>query len=128
MRQGSGTTVRWSATSSLHTFYYAERLEDGTVLRIGKDSENISHMLKRTGAIVLVVSLFVVLFCGMLSRCLTKKLLSPIEKLASNPDGPARGLFIRKLSLLSKGSRSSTLIYWTMCGCGRNLPRMCPMS
>ncbi len=91
LRQGSGTTVRWSATSSLHTFYYAERLEDGAVLRIGKDSENISHMLKRTGAIVLVVSLFVVLFCGMLSRCLTKKLLSPIEKLASNPDGASQG-------------------------------------
>ena len=91
LEQGSGTTVRWSATSSLHTFYYAERLEDGTILRIGKDSENISHMLTRTGALVLVLSFLVVLLCGVLSRCLTKNLLSPIEKLASNPDGASQG-------------------------------------
>lgn len=87
LEQGSGTTVRWSATSSLHTFYYAKRLEDGTVLRIGKDSESIFHMLEHTGVLVLVLCLVVVFLCGILSRCLTKKLLSPIEKLASNPDG-----------------------------------------
>lgn len=97
LEQGSGTNVRWSATSSLHTFYYAERLEDGTILRIGKDSENISHMLSRTGALILALSLLVVLGCGILSRCLTKHLLSPIEKLASNPDGASQGFIYQEI-------------------------------
>lgn len=91
LEHGGGTTVRWSATSSLHTFYYAERMEDGTVLRIGKDSGNIFHMLKRTGILALGLSLLVILLCGFLSRCLTKKLLSPIEKLALHPDGASQG-------------------------------------
>ena len=83
---GEGTTVRWSATSSLHTFYYAKRLENGNVLRVGKDSENISHMLKRTVLLILLASLLVLSLCGILSRYLTRNLLAPIEKLASHPD------------------------------------------
>ncbi|TGY95076.1 two-component sensor histidine kinase [Petralouisia muris] len=84
---GEGTAVRRSATNSVHTFYYAKRLENGDIIRIGKDSENIFQMLKHTGVLIAVLSLFSVLLCGILSRYLTKRLLSPIEKLASNLDG-----------------------------------------
>lgn len=84
---GEGTAVRRSATSSVHTFYYAKRLENGGILRVGKDSENIFQILKHTAALIAVLSLFSVLLCGILSRYLTKRLLSPIEKLASDLDG-----------------------------------------
>lgn len=86
LEKGEGATVRWSVTSSLHTFYYAKRLENGDILRVGKDSENISKILKNMALLILLVSLFIIGFCGMLSRCLVKNLLSPIEKLASHPD------------------------------------------
>lgn len=84
---GEGTAVRRSATSSVHTFYYAKRLENGGILRVGKDSENIFQILKLTAALIAVLSAFSVLLCGILSRYLTKRLLSPIEKLASDLDG-----------------------------------------
>lgn len=84
---GEGTAVRRSATNSVHTFYYAKRLTNGGILRIGKDSENIFQILKHTAALIAVLSLFSVLLCGILSRYLTKRLLSPIEKMASNLDG-----------------------------------------
>lgn len=87
MNQGSGTAVRWSATSSLHTLYYAEKLDNGEILRVGKDSENIFRIMKNTVCMVIVLSLFIVLLCGLLSHILTKRLLLPIEKLASNLDG-----------------------------------------
>lgn len=87
MEKGEGTAVRWSATSSVHTLYYAEKLEDGQILRVGKDSENIFQIMINTVSIVLVLSVLIVLLCVLLSHILTKRLLMPIEKLASNLDG-----------------------------------------
>lgn len=87
LRSGEGTAVRWSSTSSLHTLYYAEQLENGQVLRVGKDSENIFRIMTDTVGMILVLSLLVVILCIMLSHVLTKRLLLPIEKLASNMDG-----------------------------------------
>lgn len=87
IEKGEGTAVRWSATSSLHTLYYAEQLENGQILRIGKDSENIFRIMLNTISLVLVLSVLIVLLCVLLSHVLTKRLLSPIEKLASNLDG-----------------------------------------
>ncbi len=87
MEKGQGTAVRWSDTSSLHTLYYAEKLENGQILRVGKDSENIFQIMINTISIVLVLSVFIVLLCVLLSHILTKRLLMPIEKLATNLDG-----------------------------------------
>lgn len=87
MEKGEGTAVRWSATSSLHTLYYAEELDTGQILRIGKDSENIFRIMLNTISIVLILSVLVVLLCVFLSHILTKRLLAPIEKLATNLDG-----------------------------------------
>ena len=87
MEKGEGTAVRWSATSSLHTLYYAEQLDNGQILRIGKDSENIFRIMLNTISIVLILSVLVVLLCVFLSHILTKRLLAPIEKLATNLDG-----------------------------------------
>ena len=87
LKKGKGTSVRWSNTSSLHTLYYAEQLENGDILRVGKDSENVFQIMKNTAILVMVVSLSILLLCGILSHFLTKRLLSPIEKLASHLDG-----------------------------------------
>ena len=56
LEQGKGRAVRWSVTSSLHTLYYAERLEQGDVLRVGKDSENFFRILEHTSALVMVLA------------------------------------------------------------------------
>lgn len=87
LRNGEGTAVRWSSTSSLHTLYYAQQLADGSVLRVGKDSGNIFQIMKNTAYLVVVLSALVVLLCGLLSHFLTLRLLLPIQKLASNLDG-----------------------------------------
>lgn len=87
MEEGEGTSVRWSSTSSLHTLYYAEKLENGQILRVGKDSENIFRIMINTVSIALVLSVLIVVLCVLLSHVLTKRLLLPIEKLASNLDG-----------------------------------------
>ncbi len=86
MERGEGRAVRWSATSSVHTLYYAQRLEHGEVLRVGKDSKNIFRIFLHTIELVVVLSAVTVLFCVCLSHILTRCLLLPIEKLASDLD------------------------------------------
>lgn len=82
--KGEGEAVRYSATSGTHTFYYAERLQNGNVLRIGRDSVSVNRIMVNTLVIVLVIALCILFVCMGISHYLTKKLVDPIEKLATN--------------------------------------------
>lgn len=82
--KGEGEAVRYSATSGTHTFYYAERLQNGNVLRIGRDSVSVNRIMVNTLVIVLVIALCILFVCMVISHYLTKKLVEPIEKLATN--------------------------------------------
>ncbi|MCI6784045.1 MAG: ATP-binding protein [Lachnospiraceae bacterium] len=82
--KGEGEAVRYSATAGTHTFYYAERLQNGNVLRIGRDSVSVNRIMVNTLVIVLVIALCILFVCMGLSHYLTKKLVEPIEKLATN--------------------------------------------
>ena len=86
LETGEGTDVRWSATSSLHTLYYAQRLETGAVLRVGKDSGNVFRIFIRMLELVMALSVLIILVCTGLSHLLTRRLILPIQKLASNPE------------------------------------------
>ena len=82
--KGEGEAVRYSATAGTHTFYYAERLQNGNVLRIGRDSVSVNRIMVNTLVIVLVIALCILFVCMGISHYLTKKLVEPIEKLATN--------------------------------------------
>ena len=82
--KGEGEAVRYSATSGTHTFYYAARLQNGNVLRIGRDSVSVNRIMVNTLVIVLVIALCILFVCMGISHYLTKKLVEPIEKLATN--------------------------------------------
>ena len=82
--KGEGEAIRYSATSGTHTLYYAERLQNGNVLRIGRDSVSVNRIMVNTLVIVLVIALCILFVCMGISHYLTKKLVEPIEKLATN--------------------------------------------
>lgn len=82
--KGEGEAIRYSATSGTHTFYYADRLQNGNVLRIGRDSVSVNRIMVNTLVIVLVIALCILFVCMGISHYLTKKLVEPIEKLATN--------------------------------------------
>lgn len=82
--KGEGEAIRYSVTSGTHTFYYAERLQNGNVLRIGRDSVSVNRIMVNTLVIVLVIALCILFVCMGISHYLTKKLVEPIEKLATN--------------------------------------------
>ncbi len=87
METGEGTAVRMSDTISVQTLYYAMAMDNGDILRIGKESDSIFHILQNTIFLVVVLSVIILCVCVLLSHFLTKRLLIPIEKMAANPDG-----------------------------------------
>ena len=84
IKNGEGKSIRVSATSSKHTFYYALRKEDGSVVRVAKESGSIYHLVSTMSGLILAVGLMVFLMCVFYSYRLTRRLMAPIEKMADN--------------------------------------------
>ena len=84
LKTGEGKAMRKSATSSKHTFYYAMKKEDGSILRMGKDSSSIYSMMTSMGWLIADVGLGVFILCMILANRLTIRILSPIGKMANN--------------------------------------------
>ncbi|HIW81929.1 MAG TPA: two-component sensor histidine kinase [Candidatus Acetatifactor stercoripullorum] len=86
METGEGQAVRNSETLSENTFYYAVRLENGSVLRIAKDAGSIYSIFGRALPSLFMVLLALIVLCMVLAHYLTSKLIAPIERLAENLD------------------------------------------
>ena len=91
MESGEGTAVRTSDTISAHIFYYAMRLPEGDVLRVGKDSGSIYQIWRNTIFVVVTLSVLILGICILLSYFLTRRLLDPIGRMAVNLDGVSPG-------------------------------------
>lgn len=84
LKEGKGEDTRRSNTMGLNTYYYAVKLSDGNVLRIAGEVKNLYASFERAlpaivaiGAVLLVVSV-------ILSVLLTRRLVKPIEAMASD--------------------------------------------
>ncbi len=78
---GSGSAVRTSSTMTEQTFYEAQRLQDGTVLRISTNQESAwALMLGMLWPIVLIVVLAIGLSAILAGR-IAKNIVEPLNKL-----------------------------------------------
>lgn len=84
---GEGSGARRSETLSKNLFYYAVRLENGTVLRISRQGDSFFAML--WNLLPPVAAVFAVLFLLSigLANYFTRSLVEPIEKMAENLSG-----------------------------------------
>ncbi|MCR5747630.1 MAG: two-component sensor histidine kinase [Lachnospiraceae bacterium] len=83
-RNGVGETVRKSDTMNKNTFYYAIRLDNGTVLRVATDAQNLWSVFVSGAPIIVLIILLIIAICIVLSHFLTIQLLKPIEMMAGN--------------------------------------------
>ena len=81
---GEGQAVRKSSTLNRSTFYYAERLEDGRVLRVAKESESLFSIVVSALPSLILVTCILIVVSMALAHYLTAKLVGPIERLAAN--------------------------------------------
>ena len=81
---GEGRGMRTSTTSAKHTFYYAMLLSDGNVLRIGKVSNSVYHLMWNMAWLIMGVGICVFGMCVLFAKRLTTRIVAPIEKMAAN--------------------------------------------
>lgn len=84
MKKGKGTSIRWSSTSSEHTFYYAQKLSDGNILRVSKQTSSIYQVITSAAIIILSISLTTFICCALVAHLLTRRMVEPIERMAEN--------------------------------------------
>ncbi|MBE5921399.1 MAG: two-component sensor histidine kinase [Lachnospiraceae bacterium] len=85
---GIGQSMRHSYTLEKTTFYFAKLLENGTVLRISRESQSVLAMcMQMLPAIGICIGLLMIV-CLVAARIMTKKLVAPIEAVAENLDNP----------------------------------------
>jgi len=84
LETGTGQGVRKSDTLSMSVFYYAVRLDDGRVLRVGKESESVIWLFLSAIPIVSVTVLVLVVVCMIASHYLTFAIVAPIDSMAEN--------------------------------------------
>jgi two-component system phosphate regulon sensor histidine kinase PhoR len=88
MTSGEGESIRSSQTLGMDTYYYALRLENGTVLRVSTQAHAIAGVFFRSLPIVAVVALLIFGICIVLGHALSRQIIQPIEKMAEEIDKP----------------------------------------
>ena len=81
---GSGDAVRRSTTLEKSLFYYALRTDDGKVVRIARESNNIITIFRQYLPVFWIMIIMLFALCMVVARYFTRKLLAPIERLATN--------------------------------------------
>lgn len=82
--KGVGEAVRKSDTMHENTFYYAVRLDNGTVLRVATNAQSLRSVFLSMAPFIGLVFLGVISVCVVISHLLTKQLIKPIEVMISN--------------------------------------------
>lgn len=83
---GSGKSIRTSATINKSNYYYAVLLENGGVLRVAKETRSIVNLFLSVLPVILLIVLVLFLLCMVIGHYLTKNFVTPIEQVASNLD------------------------------------------
>ena len=78
---GSGVSQRTSDTLTEQTIYYAQRLEDGTVLRLSTGQTTIWNLLLSSLPPVMVILLIAVILSALLSSVLSRAIIRPLNEL-----------------------------------------------
>ena len=86
LETGRGFAVRASETRGINSYYYAERLEDGNVLRVARDAKGIWSLFMDIMPAALLIAGGAIALSILLTHALTRQLIKPINSMARNID------------------------------------------
>ena len=81
LKTGRGESTRYSKTLTEKTSYYAERLDDGTVLRISVRYATVGAVLLGILQPILLVLLLALVFSAVLAHRLSRRIVEPLNEL-----------------------------------------------
>ena len=104
-----GTAQRVSSTLSQQTIYVAQRLEDGTVIRLAGEQRTVVTLLLSMVQPILIILIITVIFAAVLASSLARKIIRPIVEL--DLEHPEEGEVYDELSpLLTRIRRQNNTI------------------
>ena len=78
---GTGESARYSSTIMEKTMYYAQRLDDGTVLRISISRATVGMIAVGMIQPLLIVLIVALILSGLLARRLSRRIVDPLNSL-----------------------------------------------
>lgn len=78
---GTGESTRYSSTLMEKTMYYAQRLDDGTVLRISISRATVGMIAVGMIQPLLIVLIVALILYGLLARRLSRRIVDPLNSL-----------------------------------------------
>ena len=81
VKSGSGHSIRKSETMTRETIYFAQKLDDGTILRVAVTQDSIWAILAKLIRPAVILFMATVLLSLFLSNMVTKNILSPLNRL-----------------------------------------------
>ncbi|MBE5785504.1 MAG: PAS domain-containing protein [Clostridiales bacterium] len=106
---GAGSSIRHSATLNEHHIYYAQRLDDGTVLRISGAQHSFFTLLKQMLTPTVVLFFFAALLSGILASAIAKRIVKPINAIDLEKPGESK-VYAELSPLLDRIRRQNRLI------------------
>lgn len=103
---GTGMGIRKSDTLSESVFYYAKKLDNGQILRVGKEAHSVVAVLLSALPMVLTTALLLAAVCLMVSRYLTSAIVKPIEEMAGDMEHMDEGKSYPELIPFTRKIRS----------------------
>ncbi len=98
MNHGQGLCIRKSMTMEQSIFFYALKSQDGTIIRIAKESGNIWNIYTNALPAAIFIAVFSFLFSMIIARHLTKAFVKPIERMAEDMNHLENMTVYRELS------------------------------
>lgn len=88
--EGKGCIIRRSSTLEKDTYYYAVKLENGRVLRVSRQADNIYQIVDLAIPYLLILSCGVFLICLITSHFLAEGIIRPIRLIAEDVENVER--------------------------------------
>ena len=100
LKSGKGTSSRYSDTLMQKTLYYAEKLDDGTILRVSTTQNSVVIILLGLLQPLIIIIVLALIISIFLSYRLSKAIIKPINEL--DLDNPAANESYEELTPLLK--------------------------
>lgn len=88
LEKGEGYDIRTSETMEESTYYYAMQLQDGTVLRVSKNTSSVWNILLKALPGMVLALIIMIGVCILMARVFARSIMRPLKELARNLDHP----------------------------------------
>lgn len=82
LKNGFGESMRYSVTLNVNVFYFAKKMPDGNILRLGMRQKRLQHYIYGTTPYLLGIIAVIIIISILIAIVLSRWFVRPIQKLA----------------------------------------------